>query len=75
MPNTDPDPGPQEGEGEGEGDEDWGVRWEDEYERAVLDDGGPDDLVLGLMDEQEEERKRWVARQKKLAEEYAKGHH
>lgn len=82
IPNTDPDPDPgphelghEDGEEEGEGDEDWGVKWEDEYERAVLDDGGPDDLVLGLMDEQEEERKRWVMRQKKLAEEYAKGQH
>lgn len=53
-------------------DQDWNVKWEDEYERAVLDDGGPDDLVLGLMDEQQEERKRWVARQKRLAEQYAK---
>lgn len=65
LPNTEPDPGMNE-------DEDWAVKWEDEYERAVLDDGGPDDLVLGLMDEQEEERKRWVARQKRLAEQYTK---
>jgi hypothetical protein len=57
---------------EGEGDEEWGVKWEDEYSRAVEEEGGPDDLVLGLMDEQQEERKRWVERQKKLAREYAK---
>lgn len=34
-------------------DEDWGERWEDEYRRAVEDDGGPDDLVLGMLDEEE----------------------
>lgn len=63
---------PRTDEVDDEVDDDWAVKWEDEYERAVQDDGGPDDLVLGLMDEQEEERKRWVARQKRLAEQYAK---
>lgn len=53
-------------------DEEWGVRWEDEYSRAVEEEGGPDDLVLGLMDEQQEERKIWVEKQKMLAREYAK---
>lgn len=67
IPNTDIGP-----DDDVDVDGDWNVKWEDEYERAVLDDGGPDDLVLGLMDEQQEERKRWVARQKRLAEQYAK---
>jgi hypothetical protein len=55
---------------ETEGDEEWGVRWEDEYNRAVEEDGGPDDLVLGLMDEQQEERRKWVERQKELGKEW-----
>ena len=55
---------------EPEGDEEWGVRWEDEYRQAVEDDGGPDDLVLGLMDEQQEERRKWVERQRGLAKEF-----
>lgn len=38
-------------------DEDWDDAWEAEYARAVEDDGGPDDLVLGLLDEEEEERR------------------
>jgi hypothetical protein len=59
-------------EGDGDVDGEWSVRWEDEYSRAVEEEGGPDDLVLGLMDEQQEERKRWVEKQKKLAREYAK---
>lgn len=51
-----------------EHDEEWGEGdgWEQEYERAVEDEG-PDDLVLGLMDEQEEERKRWEVNQKQMA--------
>lgn len=54
------------------GDEDeWGDAWEDEYRRAVEDDG-PDDLVLGLLDEEEEERRKWERRQKELAKEYQK---
>jgi len=63
LPTTDP-------ELEVEGDEEWGVRWEDEYRQAVEDDGGPDDLVLGLMDEQQEERRRWVEKQRGLAREW-----
>lgn len=58
------------GEQEQEGDEEWGVRWEDEYRKAVEEDGGPDDLVLGLMDEQQEERRRWVEKQRGLAKVY-----
>lgn len=53
------------------GDDEWGEPWEDEYRRAVEDDG-PDDLVLGLMDEEEEERRKWETRQKQLASEYQK---
>lgn len=73
MPNTDNGPDDMDDDDDDHGDRDWSVKWEDEYERAVQDDGGPDDLVLGLMDEQEEERRRWVERQKRLAEQYAKG--
>lgn len=65
LPTTEPD--------EGEGDEEWSVRWEDEYRQAVEDDGGPDDLVLGLMDEQQEERRRWVEKQRGLAREFESG--
>jgi hypothetical protein len=61
LPTTEP---------EGDGDDEWGVRWEDEYRQAVEDDGGPDDLVLGLMDEQQEERRRWVEKQRGLAREF-----
>ncbi|TXT05902.1 hypothetical protein VHUM_03663 [Vanrija humicola] len=49
--------------------EDWGDGWEEEYKRAVEDEG-PDDLVLGLMDEQEEERKRWEANHKEMVAKY-----
>lgn len=38
--------------------DDWDDGWEAEYARAVEDDGGPDDLVLGLLDEEEEERRK-----------------
>jgi hypothetical protein len=55
-----------------EGDEEWGVRWEDEYRKAVEEDGGPDDLVLGLMDEQQEERRKWVEKQRGLAKAFEK---
>ncbi|KAL1412651.1 hypothetical protein Q8F55_000398 [Vanrija albida] len=54
-----------------ERDEEWGDGWEEEYKRAVEDEG-PDDLVLGLMDEQEEERKRWEAKQKEMVAKYEK---
>lgn len=33
----------------------WEENWEDEYARAVEDDGGPEELVLGVMDEVEGE--------------------
>lgn len=51
----------------------WGEGWEEEYRRAVEDDGGPDDLVLGLLDE-EEERRKWGSGhvQKALARQYLK---
>jgi hypothetical protein len=51
--------------GEGSVDEDWGEGWEEEYERAVVEDGGPEELVLGLMDEEEEERRKWAIRRGK----------
>lgn len=57
------------GDGDGDGlngnaedeEAEWGDRdrWEEEYRLAVEDDGGPDDLVLGLMDEEREERRKW----------------
>ncbi|ADV21037.1 hypothetical protein I305_00954 [Cryptococcus gattii E566] len=47
-----------------DGDSQWGEVWEEEYRRAVEDDGGPDDLVLGLLDEEEDERRKWEARRK-----------
>jgi hypothetical protein len=59
-----------EGNEDGDG---WGEAWEDEYRRAVEDDG-PDDLVLGLMDEEEEDRRKWEKRQKELDREYQKKH-
>lgn len=52
-------------------DDEWGDKWEDEYRKAVEDDG-PDDLVLGLLDEEEDERRKWEERQKVLATEYQK---
>ena len=52
-------------ESSGEGDDDeWAVGWEEEYARAVEQDGGPEELVLGLMDEEEEERRKWALKQK-----------
>jgi hypothetical protein len=45
--------------GRDEADSGWEERWEDEYRKAVEDDGGPDDLVLGLLDEEQEERRKW----------------
>lgn len=47
-----------------DGDSQWGEVWEEEYRKAVEDDGGPDDLVLGLLDEEEDERRKWEARRK-----------
>jgi hypothetical protein len=49
----------------------WGEGWEEEYRRAVEDDGGPDDLVLGLLDEEQEERRKWEARQKVISRHHA----
>jgi len=51
-------------ESSGEGDDEWNVGWEEEYARAVEDDGGPEELVLGLMDEEEEERRGWTVQPK-----------
>ncbi|WVW80768.1 hypothetical protein I302_102754 [Kwoniella bestiolae CBS 10118] len=52
-------------------DEEWNTGWEEEYNKAVEDDG-PQELVLGLMDEEEEERRKWEIRREKLRREYAK---
>ncbi|ODN83118.1 hypothetical protein L202_01324 [Cryptococcus amylolentus CBS 6039] len=49
-----------------DGESGWGDKWEEEYKRAVEEDGGPDDLVLGLMDEEEDERRVWEAKRKTL---------
>ncbi|ODN99626.1 hypothetical protein L198_03470 [Cryptococcus wingfieldii CBS 7118] len=49
-----------------DGESGWGDKWEEEYKRAVEEDGGPDDLVLGLMDEEEDERRVWEAKRKAL---------
>ena len=45
-------------------DDEWGEGWEAEYAKAVEDDGAPEELVLGLMDEEEEERRCWALKQK-----------
>ena len=50
----------------GEGDEGWGDGWEAEYARAVEEDGAPEELVLGLMDEEEEERRKLVRPEPKV---------
>lgn len=52
------------GEVGGEDEDDWGEGWEAEYAKAVEDDGAPEELVLGLMDEEEEERRTWAMKQK-----------
>ncbi len=67
-----PSSGPLPPTDAGSTDTEWGDRWEDEYRRAVEDDGGAEDLVLGLMDEEEDERRRWERRQIALKKEYAK---
>lgn len=51
-------------ESSGEGDDEWNVGWEEEYARAVEDDGGPEELVLGMMDLEEEERRSWTVQPK-----------
>lgn len=38
--------------------DEWEEGWEEEYQRAV-DEDGPDDLILGLLDEEEEDRRKW----------------
>jgi len=52
-------------------DVEWGEGWEEEYRRAVEEDGGPEELVLGLMDEEEEDRRKWEERLKMLSKRYA----
>ncbi|KAK6906527.1 hypothetical protein I203_100512 [Kwoniella mangroviensis CBS 8507] len=52
-------------------DEEWNTGWEEEYNKAIEDDG-PQELVLGLMDEEEEERRKWEIRRERLKKEYAK---
>ena len=37
----------------------WGRGWEEEYQRAVEDDGDPYDLVVGMLDEEEEGQRKW----------------
>jgi len=51
-------------ESSGEGDDEWNVGWEEEYARAVEEDGGPEELVLGMMDLEEEERRSWTVQPK-----------
>jgi hypothetical protein len=48
---------------QGVDEEEWGEGWEEEYRKAVEDDGGPEELVLGLMDE-EEERGKWEVKRR-----------
>ncbi|WRT70766.1 uncharacterized protein IL334_007765 [Kwoniella shivajii] len=53
-------------------DEEWNTQnWEEEYNKAVESDS-PQELVLGLMDEEEEERRKWQIKREKLKKEYAK---
>lgn len=40
----------------GDEDEEWAEGWEEEYRHAVEIEGEPDDLVLGLMDEEGEDK-------------------
>ena len=64
-------PGSSPAEEEGrEGADGWDEGWDEEYRRAVEDDGGPDDLVMGLLDEEEEDRRKWEARQIIVAKQY-----
>lgn len=67
-----PSSGPLPPTDSGSTDTEWGDRWEDEYRRAVEDDGGAEDLVLGLLDEEEDERRRWERKQKALKKEDVK---
>ncbi|ORX40963.1 hypothetical protein BD324DRAFT_647866 [Kockovaella imperatae] len=53
--------------------EGWGEEWEEEYAKAVEDDGAPEELVLGLMDEEQEERKKWLKRREDMKREWSKG--
>nr|XP_019007868.1 uncharacterized protein I206_07502 [Kwoniella pini CBS 10737]OCF46649.1 hypothetical protein I206_07502 [Kwoniella pini CBS 10737] len=52
-----------------EEDEEWGQGWEEEYNKAIEDDT-PQELVLGLMDEEEEERRKWEIRRERMKKEY-----
>ncbi|WWC65247.1 uncharacterized protein I303_107864 [Kwoniella dejecticola CBS 10117] len=53
-----------------EEDEEWGLGWEEEYNKAIEDDT-PQELVLGLMDEEEEERRKWEIRRERMKKEYS----
>lgn len=53
--------------------DDWGEGWEEEYGRAVEIEGEPDDLILGLMDEEEEERRKYLSNAVKKARADKKG--
>lgn len=60
LPHTQSNTASSLGDSESWGDREW---YDEEYRRAIQDEG-PDDLVLGLMDEEEEERRQWVGGQK-----------
>ena len=52
--------------------EGWTEEWEEEYAKAVEDDGAPEELVLGLMDEEEEERRKWVQKRQAMKGDWAR---
>ena len=54
-------------------DEEWAERWEEEYARAVEEDGGPEELMLGLMDEEQEERRKWVEKREEMKRQWSGG--
>jgi hypothetical protein len=47
--------------------DEWEEGWEEQYQKAVEEDG-PDDLILGLLDEEEEERSKWEQRRQPVKE-------
>lgn len=51
----------------------WGEGWEEEYRKAVEVEGEPDDLILGLMDEEEEERRKYLSKAEVKARAAKKG--
>ena len=52
--------------------EGWTEEWEEEYAKAVEDDGAPEELVLGLMDEEQEERRRWMEKREDMKREWSR---